>query len=738
MRLKTAIILCSALSAVSGISHANSTAIEEVVVTAQKRTETQQDVAASFNVYSESSIENAGWSDVQDVAQQIPSLELIGNAKTRTSVFIRSIGTNKYDIGTEGSIGVFVDGIYIPRFSSLMQNLLDLERVEILRGPQGTLYGRNTIGGAISLYTKPAEYDWIRTVEAGLGQDDSYHTSFKVSGPLTDELLMYAGITRSEDAGHREELNTGEANDEEVTAGRVKFTWMPNDNWEAQFTADYSSQKENAVLSEYFTRNNTVFALSPFIPPAVEQAALDAEAEDDLTSRLNDPGGTDLDALAANILVKWANDDLIFESITGFRDESLSESIDNDSTEFNVLFQESDQQSETLSQEFKLTSEEGGAYSMDYKLEWLVGVFLYQDKAQREDISSLGTDSVAAVLSLPPLNINGPYPLGFDVDLETRSWAVFAEAGYYFTDEWSVTTGIRFSKDTKEFTYTAFTDPAQAFVFPLDNFQFDDRLEFESTDPKVVVQWEPEAYPDFNAYLSYSQGYKSGGIQFIARRQEVADDSFDKEILKATELGFKSRWLNHSLQVNGSIYHYDYQDQQIDGLVLLGDATMIITENAGASTINGVEVDVIYKPLPQMMLQMSYAYMDAYFDEYDQPGGGDLSGNRLPSSPKHAAWISAEYNHWLKNDWELSSRMDYSWRDEQVFAAAGFFDQEAYGLLNVGLWLKNPQDTLTARLFCANCSDKTYSTNIYQLTPTEGYQSTGPGRTYGMSVKYNF
>ena len=738
MRLNIAALLCSTMSLVTGIAHANSTAIEEVIVTAQKRTETQQDVAASFNVYSESSIENAGWGDVEDVAQQIPSLELIGNSKTRTSVYIRSIGTNKYDIGTEGSIGVFVDGIYIPRFSSLMQNLLDLERVEVLRGPQGTLYGRNTIGGAISLYTKPAEYQWTRTLEGGVGEDNSHHASFKISGPINDELLAYVGITTREDAGHREELLTGKTNSEELTAGRLKLTWMPSDQWETQFTADYSSQKENAVLSEYISSIGNVFALSPLIPEAVAQQVLEQEAEDDLTGRLNDPGGTDLAALASNVLVRWTNDDLIFESITGFRDEELTEDVDNDSLPFDILSQSSDQRSETISQEFKLTSEEGGAYSMDYKAEWLVGVFLYQDKAEREDVAPLGVDSAANVLSLPPLNIDGPYPLGFDVDLETRSWAAFAEMGYYLTDEWSVTVGVRYSKDKKDFTYTAFTDPNQAFIFPLDNFQFDDSLEFESTDPKLVVQWEPEAYPDFNAYLSYTQGYKSGGIQFIARRQEVAEQSFDKEVLRATEMGFKSRWLNHSLQVNGSIYHYDYQDQQIDGFVLLGDASMNITENAGASTIKGAELDVIYKPLPDLMLQMSYAYMDAYFDEFNQPGGGDLSGNRLPSSPKHAAWVSAEYNHWFASNWELSTRMDYSWRDDQVFAASGFFEQPAYGLLNLGVWLTNPEDTLTARVFCGNCSNKTYATNIYQLTPTDGWRSTGSRRTYGISVTYDF
>jgi iron complex outermembrane receptor protein len=165
---------------------------------------------------------------------------------------------------------------------------------------------------------------------------------------------------------------------------------------------------------------------------------------------------------------------------------------------------------------------------------------------------------------------------------------------------------------------------------------------------------------------------------------------------------------------------------------------MIITENAGSSTIKGAELELMYKPLPELLLQLSYAYSDAYFDEYVQPGGADLSGNRLPASPKHSYWLSSEYNHFLKNNWEISVRADYSWRDEQVYQPDGFFGQDGYGLLNLAVWLTDPEDTLTIRAFCGNCDDTQYTTNITQLTPVAGWQSSGHRRHYGLSAKYNF
>jgi iron complex outermembrane receptor protein len=326
---------------------------------------------------------------------------------------------------------------------------------------------------------------------------------------------MYAGVATTQTTGYRKDLTSGKTDDEQVESARAKLTWMPTDEFEGTITWSYSNQQEKAVLNENLTPTNEVFAISPMIPQETIDAVVAQQAEQFYTSEVNIPGATQVKVNAMSFSLSWANDDITLESITGYRDETVAEELDNDALPFDIIQQFSDQQSKTTSQEFRVASEEGGAYSMDYKLEWLAGVFLYQDVADRTDLVMLGADSVAGVLAFATFFSPPPYDLGFFVDLETNSWAVFAEVGYYFTDEWHLTVGGRFSRDTKDFTYRAFSDAQPAFVFAEDNFAFDDTLRFESADPKIVMQWEPEFAPDFNAYLSYTQGIEVVGSSLL-------------------------------------------------------------------------------------------------------------------------------------------------------------------------------------------------------------------------------
>ncbi|TDJ29116.1 MAG: hypothetical protein E2O59_04880 [Gammaproteobacteria bacterium] len=717
---------------------ADNTALEEIIVQAQKRTETQQEVPASFNVYTEANLESAGWDNITDIANTVPSIEVIGVTKTRTTLFIRSIGTNKFDIGTEGSVGVFVDGVYVPRFSSLMQDIFDVERVEVLKGPQGTLYGRNTIGGAISLYSKEPELAVERKLIAEVGSEGSSNIGATISGAFNDKWYGSAAISRRERGGYRKDLVSGKSDDEEVGSARIKLLYIPTDSFETSLTAYYSDQYTDAFLGEPLSPTGEVFAISPLITQQQIDAVLAEEAKDTYSSSPNLPGFTEVKSLSTALTLKYFSDDLNIESITGFRDEVVGELVDNDRISFDILEQHVTQNSKTWSEEFKIFSESGGAYTMDDKWEWLAGVFLYRDEAERDDLINVGADSVAGLLAFAPFFSPAPYPLGFLVELETQSWAVFGQATYMLNDEWSMTLGGRYSKDKKDFTYTGYSDAQPAFVFTLDNFSFDDSLEFSSADPKLVIKYAPEDLPDFNAYFSYAQGYKSGGIQYIARRLATAQDSFDKEILKATEIGIKSRWLGQSLQVNASVYHYDYTDQQIQAIVDAQGATQIITSNAGSSTIIGFEADIMYQLTSDLLLQTSYSYMDAEFDEFMTPDGLDRSGNVLPAAPKHSVWVSGQYNHFLDNGWEVGMRLDYSWRDDQVFTPDGAFGQDAYGLMNTSITLTSPADVLSVRAFCNNCTNEEYTTSIIPLSQESAWAGTGGLRYYGVSASYRF
>lgn len=762
-------------------------ALEEVFVTAQKRVETQQEVSAAFSVFSTDLIEKSGWTDVTDMASTVTSLEIIGTTKSRTNVFIRGIGTNKYDIGTEGSVGVFLDGVYVPRFSSVMQNLVDIERIEVLRGPQGTLYGRNTIGGAISVFTAEPSYSYNGKIIAGLGNEDSYDLTAIVTGPLVeDKVLGYLSATTKEQGGFREEVISGKEDDLEAEAIRAKLTFLINDELTFKVFADYSNEETDAYIGEPIfdptaptdPLNTTIFAISPLIDATRQAELLDyvaREEADIFKAEHTDPGFTDVEATQIAFLTTWETEDLTMDTTIAYRDETVEEFGDTSRVIYDIYSQDVDQESETLSFEFKVSSEYGGAYSMDDKLEWLAGFFLFEDDAERTDRVIFGEDSVFSglnTISLTPgfctplAAITGdpseilcatdvgafqglwgpaPYDTGATVDLETSSWAIFGQATYYITDLLSLTFGIRHSEDTKEFTYS---NDAPQFPAFLDNiatpdvnesqtFTFDDELEFKSTDPKIVLEYTPDTDNDIMYYIGYQEGYKSGGIQFVTSSETLARQSFDKETLVSWEGGIKSRWMDQRLQVNGAVYKYEYEDQQIDGLF----NGVLVTSNAGESEIEGIEVDVEYQATSALRLSGSYSYLDAKFKEYFEVSTNtDFSGQTLPVSPKNSFWIAAEHNHdALIDGWQGSARIDYSWRDEQTFAPSSSVLQKNYELVNIGYTLTSPKEDWKVRLFCSNCTDSEFYVSAIPLSSTQHEIAyTGDLRRYGVSVTYSF
>ena len=740
-------------------------ALEEIFVTAEKRVETQQEIAASFNVFTSEKIESSGWNDVTDIATLMPSLEVVGVTKTRTSIFIRSIGTNKYDIGTEGSVGVFVDGIYVPRFSSLMQNIVDVERLEILKGPQGTLYGRNTIGGAISLITKDPQEDFSATVVKEIGNEDSWQIGGTVSGSLIeDKLLGYISASAREAGGFRTELNSGAEDDEKSYNIRGKLIYNFTDNVTAKLVIDDTQQRVDAFTGEvvFPPGSNDILSIDPRIPEETRQAEIDAEAVDQYTSRANVPGYTDVSARATNLTLKWEHDDFSLESITGLRDETVGEFVDDDRMNFEIANILTEQESSTWSQEFKFSSEEGGNLTFDDRISWLVGAFFYQDTAQRSDAIQLGAQAeIAGLLTLPPPIIIGiepgfeapPWSVDFDVDLVTKSWAAFAQGTIEFFDQLQFTLGARTSRDEKKYTYATETvglanlqllmevAPGAFMHVPIfggSNFSFDDTLTYESFDPKFVVEWSPEFLSDAMFYGSYTQGYKSGGIQFIATQQELAEKSFDKEVLKSAELGVKSRWFNQRVQVNASLYSYDYADLQVQQIAVFEGTESIITDNAEKSIVEGFEGEVQFMASENLFLLASYNYIDATFDDFTTINGEDLSGNILPASPKHSYWLMAEYSRDISNYWGIKFQLDHSWKSSHYFESQNDFKQNSYDIYNLSFSFVTASDDLSIKLFCSNCGDEEYRTSVVALSTNQGWAATADRRRYGVGFKYSF
>lgn len=706
--------------------------LEEVTVVAQRREESMQEVPGSISSISGQELVDAGMSDLKSLAQSTPSVYFENQAKSRVVLVMRGIGTAGASSVGSASVGVFVDGVYMPRTSGAIQNLGNVERVEILKGPQGTLYGRNTIGGAMSIYTRKPGQEFAGYVEGVVGNRGSWDVSTLVEGPLIDDVLAASlAVSTSHQGGEREEDFTGIKNDADDNYFRGRLLITPSSELDVDLILGYTDEEADAVLEE--PTGEPIFLLSPFVPSAEAEASIARSAKDFYSNETSEPGGVEIETLLASATVNWTSEQFRLSSITAYSSSEFRTVRDFDQTGFDVISTEDESESDSFSQEIRFTSVSGGVLTFDDRLQWLIGGFYLRDEPDQKFRINMGADSLFADV------LNGGVPTDslYHSTVETESYAVFGQASYSITDRLGLTVGLRYSEDTLDYVYRASTDTLgiPAVVVP---FTVEDELSFNSTDPRVILDYQ---FTDsVMAYLSYNQGYQSGGIQFATPDPVAASQAVDKETVKAWETGLKSRWLDERMQFNASLFSYEYEDMARGGIVVIDGVPVSLSANAAGADIKGLEFDLKFLAAEGLILEASYGYLDSEFTEYDFIGT-DLSGNALPLAPEHSYRLAAQYDFELA-DWGAGARADYAWRDEFFYSE----DNEApggqsddVGILNASLWLLSPSDQLEFRLFCTNCADEEY-TALVTLIGDSGYgaQSTGDRRRYGLSFKYRF
>ncbi|MDX1733334.1 MAG: TonB-dependent receptor [Halioglobus sp.] len=729
-------LACAVTVAMSGQVAAQSAGgrvLEETLVTAQKREQSLQEVPAAVSAFGGATIEEAGWRDIAGLQEAVPALEIGGENKVRPYVSIRGIGTRKFDVGTDGSIGLFVDEIYNARFSSVLNGIMDVERVEVLKGPQGTLYGRNTIGGAINIITRRPGEEMEGRIKVAAGNDGFYEVGGSISGPIVEDALAgrLSLATRDIDGVFEDTVSGKDTNDENKIA-RVSLLGTPNDEWDLTLIGDYSNIESDASLSDHVPGDvYGVLLVSPADPRV--PGVVEASQRDRYSNAYSRPGFIDQETLQLSFKAKYSGDSFDFLSITSYNDEEYDETRDFDTTELDPWSQVIEQASDQLSQEFRLSSVAGGAGTFDDRLTWVAGIYYFTDDAERYDAFPATPDSI---LYFPPPG-GGDDVTAFNVAVETDSYAVYGQATYALTDDLNLTLGLRYTEDKKDFEYEAFSQsPLPPIPMP---FKVGDELEFDSLDPKVTVDYHVSE--DVMVYATYSTGYKSGGVQYAVGEPQVALDSFDEEELTNYEVGLKSRMWDQRLQFNATAFYYDFTDQQVQSIILVNDAPAALTQNAAQSEMTGVEVELQVLPTDALTLDLRYAYLDAEFDEFDSVGN-DFSGNTMPAAPEHA--YTASVTHVTEfSDWgTLSLNARYAWRDDQYFnfANSEVAFQEGYGLLNLAAWWDLPDGSTRIRAFCDNCDDEEYLITFTAFPDPfgGGFRNWGRGRHYGVEVSYDF
>jgi iron complex outermembrane recepter protein len=706
----------------------------DIIVTAQRREERVQDIPVAISAFGASQIERGGIASLESLAPRVPSFYFGSFGAARPQLYIRGIGTRSFDPGSESSVGVFADDVYLGRSSGSFGAMKDIERIEVLRGPQGTLYGRNTIGGAINVITKAPSDEFTGNFEAGISNYDGYNLFGAVGGPISGEKLMFrvAGW-REERDGYVTNTATGRRfQGIENTGGRLRATIAPVDALKIDLTAEYMKDGDKAAFgglnqgtvgnpqSVFFRGSGT-----PTVNTNLRRGALsfdpflDREVESYIGRIEYDAGGA------------------TFTSISALRKLDISDGRDLEGSSLDVLDQSSVESSKQFTQEFRIASTPDGNLSIGGLVDWIVGGFYYHDTSDRVDSFRVGLNSaVRAAAGTPATDVALS-------DYKIESYAVFGQATFHLTDALDVTLGGRYTNDKKRATQAGTTTDAAPIIAAA--FTTTNRAKYTSFDPRIVVAYK--ITPDANVYASYSTGFKSGGFQYVPFSKAQADVLFEPEDIKTYEIGFKTEWLDRALRVNGSAYYYDYKNLQISRIILPPGTTAPVSliSNAASSTIKGLDLEITARPSRHFEVNIAYGYLDAKYDKYVFNATTDFSNTRMVRAPKHSVSVGAEWRIPILGDGELSLRGDYALTGDffhepgegNIAFGTGIplTGEDGYGLLDLRATLSKDNWRITA--YATNVADTRYRRTINALGNTVvGF--AGTPRIYGLKAGYSF
>lgn len=689
-----------------------------VTVTAQKKEESSQDVPVTLTAFSGEMIEDANIVAVEDLTRFTPGLNIVQSDPARTRIRIRGVGSRKFDIGSDPSVGVFIDEVYIPRFSGQEFSLLDVERIEVLKGPQGTLFGRNTPGGAISIVSKDPSDTFEGYVEAGIGNRDSYSFKGRVSGPLSKTVSASLNYGEETQGGYIENTLTGNTNDVTSRAGRAKFVFEPDSTLSVVASIQFTDLNADGIMgsSAPTLPNNQAVPLLIFPPGSTVTVDPDG-----YHATQNIDGSMDIESVMPILRVQKDFGAFTVTSISAYRDGELYSIEDFDRTSADVGIATTEEESTTFSQELRVSNDN-----------FIGGLFYYKDDAFRRDGFNWRSASLPYALAGGTIATDGTV-----VDLETESWAIFGQYEFALTDRLSLTLGGRYTEDSKVYTLSGETT-APGVPLVAVPYVTSGELSFDSFDPKVSLEYR--ATEDVLLFASYNQGFKSGGVQFTASRQALAEQVFEPEDIDAYEIGIKSDLLNKTLRFNASAYMYDYSNLQQQRVEVIDGSPSAVTRNAAQAEIKGLELDATWVATEELLFRVGYNYLDAKFGEFISTGGVDLSGNSMPNSPENTLSATIDYQTELSNAWRFGIGADWFWTGSQnydVFEDDPYTMQDGYNTGQLRMSLDSPTDRIKISVFADNVTDQKYA-RILLRRQTEVLTNTADGVRYGARVRFNF
>jgi iron complex outermembrane receptor protein len=744
--------------------------LEEVLVTAEKRTQSINDVPLSVAALAGDDIEVGKITNLNDVAFRTPGLTFNQFNVGEPRIYIRGIGNSSDSAASDPAVGVFLDEVYIGRTGGVGFDLFDLERIEILRGPQGTLYGKNTNGGAINIVTSRPSHETEFRVRASMGSDALRHLQGLANGSLSDSVAGKLVFSyRERDGFGRNVIAPGDINTSgDFSASRLiggdigaagagqnlddltnfslrgQLLFDLNERASLLVGADFSRNETNGTCRSIKNLDKAIAGLTPFwelgIPDAAQRddracaTQFDTGQERDVSgvmARLEvDLGAMQLTSITA---ARRSEFDLV-DDLTGIPlndlDAPSPPGVPLPPGSFTAPGNVVDASSEKASQ----WSQEVRLSQTTERLNWVLGAFYMEEEVDREEEFYTQYSTL-----LQGLGLAGLGNVLFTQDNTTESLAFYGQVDYDITPQLTLTYGARWAEDKKDITQNAIdllgTVPSGVpLILPPFEAPVSASDSWSEVTHKLSLTYRPTE--DIMLYATYSEGFKSGAFQSQTNLASVAREPVDPELVENIELGVKSGWWNNRVQLNLSYYDMDYSDLQI---FELNSRFLLTLLNAEAQS-KGVEATLDMAPTENLTLSASYNWSDATFDRFINSNNLDLSGNDLPFAPDQALTLVANYRFGLANGSVLDVGASYNWKDDYFFGPQNRERerQESVALIDANVTWHSRDGSFSVDVWGKNLDDELQLSN--QIVDPTGVTSEFymPPRTYGVTLTKSF
>ena len=673
--------------------------LEEIVVTARKREESLQETPISITAFSAASLEAANMVDLRDIGKYTPGMSFTSygmGSSEAGAIFLRGIGQSDHMVTTDPGVGLYIDGVYVGRNQGAALDLLDLERVEVLRGPQGTLYGKNTIGGAVNVISRKPTGTPGGHVSLTVGQDGRFNGAITGETPLGDQSALSFGFLSKNRDGVGEQVFTGaEAGDEDSLSGRAQFSWQ-GQAIEFSLAADATRARQAAMPHSFYAHADWLGVGTCYQRAADGFALCGAgTGADPFDSYSLDNLDTEQDLFGLSATLEWdVSENLVLKSISAYRDMEYLGSLEFDGAPQRVVYYRETGASDQFSQELQLTG------TTDASLTWIAGLYYFTEEGHndQQDYEFGGrTNRVSQV--------------------ETSSYAAFGQATMDIGPRLSVTGGLRYTEESKDYhVLRSNLDASGAMTL-------DDAGQPSYAIPPTAIDetWNAVSgtlnvnyalAEGVMVYGTYSRGFRSGG--FAARPAAPASvGAYDPEYVDMFEIGLKALVLEDRLRFNAAVYRNDYEDYQAQ-VNRVGNSFDTRVLNAAAAEIDGVELELTALISPIFRIDATYAYTDAEITKVDLDPSLEANfsaGHKLPYVSENTFSISPQLDVPLASGGSVLARLDYAYRDDFYgqIANSPFEREKGYGLINGRIEYRSAADNWSVALYGINLADETYT-----------------------------